>query len=63
MESFEGKKSREKQKGTALYWEQAATNQVRDGQDKNITSILENKAKSYNVEEDRDEKTRGITTK
>lgn len=45
MESFEGKKSREKQIGTALYWEQAATNQVCDGQDKNITSILENKAK------------------
>lgn len=42
---FWRKKSREKQKGTALYWEQAATNQVRDGQDKNITSILENKAK------------------
>ena len=43
MESFEGKKSREEQKGTALDWEQAATNQACDGQDKNISSILENK--------------------
>lgn len=43
MESFEGKKSREEQKGTALDWEQAATNQVCDAQGKNISSILENK--------------------
>ena len=43
MESFEGKKSREEQKGTALDWEQAVTNQVCDAQGKNISSILENK--------------------
>ena len=42
---FWRKKSREEQKGTALDWEQAATNQACDGQDKNVASILENKVK------------------